>query len=364
MTNTTKISEKAIVRFSKYMDCGTWSWCVDNYHELPDYVKYLMNDSNDEFSSKKELMNFFKASKASKVDTTFAVGLNGGDYNVVIWEAVIGLDYTKEVWSEIHIHSQLSAYSSKDKIAYKKGYYKLYETRKKSFDVETENFVIVKYENKAAYNVAARRGTKAEVKKSFENQIKIYKEKGYTFDSLNFYEEWKKEESERQKIKRIEYKIENEYVLWKEYGDRELKDYQGGLSLELFMTEKLISYAEYGNPGGYLGCESRKVKADQLVEKYLREVLSLDELACWLTSTDARHFANYFEKYMDENNWDDFEIEIKKSIATIHNIAKIFNSSEHKGNLKSTIDLKEKFNDLGLLMEEDKSCYRYYNPFK
>jgi hypothetical protein len=365
MTTSIKTSEKAVVKFSKYMDYGTWTWCVDNYHELPDYVKYLMG-SNKEFSSKKELMDFFKASKASKVGTEFAIGVNGGDYDIVVWEAVIGLDYSKEVWTEVHIHSCLATYASSDKTVYKKGLHSPYCERKKGVDVETDDFVIVKYENKTAYYADTRRSGKSreEVKEIFEKEVNSFLEKGYSLDNLDFYEEWKTQKIESDKLKRIEYKIENGYVLWKEYEDRELKDYHGGLSLELFMTEKLISYAECGNPGGYLGCERRKAKADQIVEKHLREVLTLEEIACWMTSTDARHFGDYFEHFMDDNDWEGFEVEMKKSIATIHNIAKIFNSPDHKGNLKSTNELRAKFEELGMMLEEDKSCYRYYNPFK
>ena len=78
-----------------------------------------------------------------------------------------------------------------------------------------------------------------------------------------------------------------------------LAKYQGGLSNEVFEVRALRHYlgSGFGSPGGYVGSSYRTKARDAIVEKALRLTgLGPHGVACWLTSTSARHMMDSVDR--------------------------------------------------------------------
>ena len=145
---------------------------------------------------------------------------------------------------------------------------------------------------------------------------------------------------------------------WK---NMEPSEYQGGFSNDVFNDPELKRYVGYGSPSGYIGHICRTVELDKILEreflKYTPEVdlgLNMESLlACWLTSTDGRHFGNSLE---------DLDIheqitKIKSYLPNLYHQALIYTQKDHKGTLASTIDIEEKLKSLGMINQTPHSDF-------
>lgn len=110
------------------------------------------------------------------------------------------------------------------------------------------------------------------------------------------------------------------YVYCKKNDDMTLEDYKG--SLNLLLTDKLLSYIEY-NPSGYLGHPARKHNFDKIIEEELANccvecdvVDDIDIYKCvaeWLCSSSSRHWLDNHEDDTDE----EFRMAVIESIKDI-----------------------------------------------
>jgi hypothetical protein len=162
--------------------------------------------------------------------------------------------------------------------------------------------------------------------------------KGYPQETESY---WNKQDDIRNEQRKID-----GFVSHKKYGTMTADDYKG--SLKNTLTEITLQYINSGLVCGYLGHSARKYEHDVIIEKLFEnvaitvdgnEVNKWDVLSTWLTSTDARHFMDSME---DLNN-EEFEAKFKEYIPELLEIAYIYSLPEHKGTLRSTIDLKQQY---------------------
>lgn len=143
------------------------------------------------------------------------------------------------------------------------------------------------------------------------------------------------------------------YVNWKVYPNKHTpKEMIGGFDLEVIFVEQLISYIEKGLCFGYIGHPARKVWVDKLISELCLPVIPIEAFACWLTSTDGRHFMNSIKPFIVNDDVNEVKKVIESKLNNIHDKAIIYNSPEHKGNLNSTIELFEKYKDMGLMLSD------------
>lgn len=143
------------------------------------------------------------------------------------------------------------------------------------------------------------------------------------------------------------------YVLTKQYPRiHSPKEYVGGFSLEAFFVETLISYVEKGLTFGYIGHSCRKVWVDKLLSAICLPTVKYEDFACWLTSTDGRHFGDAIEGWVEDNDIESVKQFLQESLPRIHDLAVIYNHPDHKGNHKSTQELFGKLKESGLMLSK------------
>lgn len=176
----------------------------------------------------------------------------------------------------------------------------------------------------------------------------------FKFDYPEFYQDWIKQYCLKYDIIRTKERIDAEYVIYKYYPKKHTtKEYVGGFSLETFFNEYLMSYVESGLVFGYIGHSCRKIWVDKLLEEICLKYIKGDDFACWLTSTNGRHFGDSIEHLVESNDKEGVEKIIKEQISFIHDKAVIYNHPEHKGTYASTVELFEKLKDMNMMMGDD-----------
>lgn len=147
-------------------------------------------------------------------------------------------------------------------------------------------------------------------------------------------------------------------VLWMSYDNKKkapLTVYQGGFSDEVFNSPLLQEYISHGGVFGWIGDSgARRPEHDRIIEEGLRERgLSVNAMYNWISSSDGRHFADALcGMPLDEQ----IE-EIKKNLNRIFNLCLIYGSSQHEGSLKSTIEIRNDYQNQGILLPEDEQGY-------
>jgi hypothetical protein len=155
------------------------------------------------------------------------------------------------------------------------------------------------------------------------------------------------QQEENRKIEKDRYtrqRIKAGYVIPVWSADIPVKDYQGGFSDAVFNQKYLQDYLQ-GGCHGYIGHSIRKKNLDAYIETRFiataRPICILEHLepekllACWLTSTDGRHFGDSLEgmSYIRQM------VVVRANVVDIYNHAYIYSLPEHKGDLKSTQEL-------------------------
>jgi hypothetical protein len=197
----------------------------------------------------------------------------------------------------------------------------------------------------------------------FKELVNMHLDAGWSLEIPEEYKQARKNKWKNDRIEQSKKAKKEGYVLWMDYEDYKPEFFQGGFSDELFNTEKLKNYIGDGKGVfGWIGSTCRKTEHDKVIEKGLRERhLSLDKIACWLTSTDGRHFSEHL-------TWKDTlkeeKKEIKKNLNRIFNLALIYSSDRHEGNLKSTNEIRADYEKEGILLPEDGGSYDENAHFK
>ena len=75
----------------------------------------------------------------------------------------------------------------------------------------------------------------------------------------------------------------------------------------------------------------------------------------WISSGDGRHFAESLSEF---NLLREQIEEINKNLNRIYNLCLIYDSKEHKGTMKSTHEIRERYEDLGILLPEEECEYK------
>jgi hypothetical protein len=178
--------------------------------------------------------------------------------------------------------------------------------------------------------------------------------KGYFDGKPDILKDYQDLDSLKRDINNEKIRFDSEYVLWKSYKKKyEPKEYVGGFSLDIIFEEILISYIERGMVYGYIGHSCRKKWLDVMLSEILLKHIKNEDFACWLTSTDGRHFGDWIEGRVDDNDREWVRDYIIKQIPIIHNKSVIYNHPEHTGTYASTLEIREKLHNLGILMEEN-----------
>jgi hypothetical protein len=182
----------------------------------------------------------------------------------------------------------------------------------------------------------------------FKALVQSYVDKGWNPDYRE-YEDLKAFEK-FQEDKELYKRSEKELVLWN-YGkdDFQVSQYQGGFS-DIFYKGKVQKYCEGGGVFGWMGDISIRTRSlDKVFEsEFVARGLSLDPLRVWVTSTDARHYADSLYGM----NSTEQEMKIKKDINRIYNLGLIFGDPRHKGTYGSTQEVRVQLEEEGKLLKE------------
>ena len=97
--------------------------------------------------------------------------------------------------------------------------------------------------------------------------------------------------------------VKKEVVIKFSYGTQVIK--QGGLSDEVWSSTELQKYLSREVPVfGYIGERYRTTKRDKILENKLKSYqLGPDGIACWLTSTTARHLMDDVDRKTTEDEF-------------------------------------------------------------
>lgn len=122
-------------------------------------------------------------------------------------------------------------------------------------------------------------------------------------------------------------------------------------------------FREYiaGRVFGWIGASSRTSQIDALLEELFRQRdLTSEEMFCWISSTEGRHFGDYVE-----------DLPLNKQVAyVVENADHFCNSAvaycdpSHLGTLRSTIEVKRKTKNAGMAFPEKETDFVNGDPFK
>jgi hypothetical protein len=243
----------------------------------------------------------------------------------------------------LHIHSNWASWSSDDVNLYKE-----VELVKDNEFTENEKYGNKEFmvhclpSDKTFYN------NREDCSKlpQFKNLIKKYKALGWKLDTeIEGFKEMVKNYWIEVKNERAKERKSNGFVVY-DYEKMSKEDYQGGFSNFVFNQKRLQDYLSGQIPFGYISHSIRKNKIDEYIEKQFlnlkedKEQLA-DLLACWLTSSDGRHFGDSLEV----ESFEEQKAIIDENIKDIYNTSFIYSQKEHNGTYKSTLELKEKLKD-------------------
>jgi len=180
----------------------------------------------------------------------------------------------------------------------------------------------------------------------FENLIQKYESQGWERENKNSWVRQTLRNIYEENLEEEKRKREKEgYVIPMWASNMEPGSYKGGFSEEVFRNSHLQDYLSKGGCFGWIGHLVRKPQLDAYLEnKFMRLESEEDKInlfSVWLTSTDGRHFA---DSLSDEDFKRQKEI-IDKRINEIYNLAFIYSREEHEGTLKSTLQLKKRYED-------------------
>lgn len=111
----------------------------------------------------------------------------------------------------------------------------------------------------------------------------------------------------------------------------------GGFSIEVAIYPEFFKYVKGKHASGYYGSSMRTNKRDRIIEAAMRKLgMGPGAIACWLTSTKARHLMDEVEI-----NWtaQQFAQHIDKYLVNAPLNVFIWSHPDHKGSMASTIDL-------------------------
>jgi hypothetical protein len=116
---------------------------------------------------------------------------------------------------------------------------------------------------------------------------------------------------------------------------------QGGFSEKVASHPLFQDYASVSFCGGYIGSSDRSNARDSFLEYALREYQDLGPggIACWLTSTSARHMMDDVSK---KTTLSDFKKRVIEYIQGAFLDVTIWSHPDHKGSLSSSIQLRER----------------------
>jgi hypothetical protein len=213
---------------------------------------------------------------------------------------------------------------------------------------EDKKFLCVNLEaDKTFYNRAIRSDDHSKTDE-FKNLVQKYIDAGW--DKGKRYPE---EDAYSERCKVIENKRlkKAKVVLWMGFeqykGHPEL--FQGGFSDAVFNSPELSNYVKSGMCYGWIGnSEVRTAAHDKQIEKGLRKRgISDHKMYNWISSGSGRHFANSLEGYTKQEQKE----KIEKQLAFMYNDCIIYGSKSHEGTMKSTNNINQKYDELGILLD-------------
>jgi len=151
-----------------------------------------------------------------------------------------------------------------------------------------------------------------------------------------------------EKEREIARKKRQNYVFCFDYDCYKPELIQGGFSDTIFNAPQLHNYIQGHYPCGFIGHSIRKPALDRYLEKAFMKINRpvymgcpslVDVLACWLTSSDGRHFGNSLEGCSFKKQKES----INNSLADIYNTGFIYLLPEHGGSMQSTHELMDKY---------------------
>lgn len=147
---------------------------------------------------------------------------------------------------------------------------------------------------------------------------------------------WAREEREL-----YQRRIRTGHVFTKKYEELKPEDYKGGFSAELMAEPQLAAYVQKA-PFGYIGNSCRRFKTDAFLENHFMALKPKSEvnlralLACWLTSSDGRHFGDWIEGMSYPKAF----AYIKGKLPRIFNTALVYSDPTHDGTMEATDRLR------------------------
>lgn len=192
---------------------------------------------------------------------------------------------------------------------------------------------------------------KIKVVSLFFNELKSIKHlvddfnKDAPSEIIAFWENQLKKESLKRK--------ENGFVNW----DIHLTYDERVGNLKNLLTDYVKDYLKRKVVYGYLGHNLRKIYHDDVLENEISKINKIEFegkeydkyelLGVWLTSSDARHFMDEH----GEKSYDVFSKIVEGSMKNILIVSLIYSNDNHKGTLKSTMNLCEKINERTVLIK-------------
>ena len=239
----------------------------------------------------------------------------------------------------LHIHSTCASYSSLDTLLYKE----VDEFIHKDCEVDGDDFIEICFiEDKTFYNGSLFKEYHNTAE--YKNLVNKYIQEGYKEGTPKEMEDF----YDRKEARRHRHREEENYIFCFPYEEYHRDRIQGGFSNRIWNNKILVNYTQ-NNPFGYVGHTVRKANLDEYLEIQFMGInnknsneFKLEDIFCrWLTSTDGRHFGDSLECYDFEKQKDMIDAHLNE----MYNLAYIWSKSDHKGTLRSTKELMEKYKE-------------------
>lgn len=147
----------------------------------------------------------------------------------------------------------------------------------------------------------------------------------------------------RQEEKEFKKRQKSGFVVCKPFNEMKTKDYQGGLSDDVFNSPAFQKYIS-SCPFGWIGHGVRTKKLDVIIEAELRQRgLSSSKMFNWPSSSDGRHFGDSLEGFSLKEQIQ----KIKNHANEMFNLCLIYGDDEHKGTWECTKKIREKLQNKG-----------------
>lgn len=203
----------------------------------------------------------------------------------------------------LHIHSSFSSFSSGDACLYKEFETKTLQEEEVYGDDQVQVFKLPPHQEFYKRHLNSGKSLSFSYKDTpeFKALVKSFTDDGWKLGTPKEVSAYFDREEAKRKAQR-----EKQGFIVIDQEQMAPEDYHGGFSKKVLKDNFLKKYLERGIVFGYMGNEFRTIALDKALEK---EVLSLPKVsskysnvelfACWLTSTDGRHFSDRLEDPRD-----------------------------------------------------------------